>query len=347
MRQSRVILKGAATAWVLVACLGLAQNPSPASSGESAAAPGQASQVNVAVAVGGRLYGVVKSGNIPLPGVAVTAQNTLTGKRYATTTDITGAWSMQIPQNGRYVVRTEFAAFAPGSQEAVLNASQHEHALDFQLLLSSRAAVQEQQQARQEASQAQTGNNGVAQAIQQLTGTSAENLSLTSTLSAETESATGATAAQGAELPTVATNADFGGESVAISGQSGQVSALAGQDMDRLRDALATYQAQNNGQNPGTGGLFGGGGGGLFGGGGFGGGGFGGGPGGFGGGRGNFRGFNPAQPHGALAWNGTNSAGFGNESVLDLVYELALYSRQDQAKRQGYVVSHALRDAQL
>ena len=308
MRQSRVILKGAATAWVLVACLGLAQNPSPASSGESAAAPGQASQVNVAVAVGGRLYGVVKSGNIPLPGVAVTAQNTLTGKRYATTTDITGAWSMQIPQNGRYVVRTEFAAFAPGSQEAVLNASQHEHALDFQLLLSSRAAVQEQQQARQEASQAQTGNNAVAQAIQQLTGTSAENLSLTSTLSAETESATGATAAQGAELPTVATNADFGGESVAISGQSGQVSALAGQDMDRLRDALATYQAQNNGQNPGTGGLFGGGGGGLFGGGGFGGGGFGGGPGGFGGGRGNFRGFNPAQPHGSVSWNGSNSA---------------------------------------
>ncbi len=27
-----------------------------------------------------------------------------------------------------------------------------------------------------------------------------------------------------------------------------------------------------------------------------------------GGGRGNFRGFNPAQPHGAIAWNGTNSA---------------------------------------
>ena len=35
----------------------------------------------------------VKSGNVPLPGVTVTAQNTLTGKRYSTTTDITGAWS--------------------------------------------------------------------------------------------------------------------------------------------------------------------------------------------------------------------------------------------------------------
>jgi trimeric autotransporter adhesin len=48
---------------------------------------------------------VVKSGNIPLPGVTVTAQNTLTGKRYSTTTDITGAWSLNIPQNGRYVIR--------------------------------------------------------------------------------------------------------------------------------------------------------------------------------------------------------------------------------------------------
>ena len=57
---------------------------------------------------------MVKSGNIPLPGVTVTAQNTLTGKRYSTTTDITGAWSMTIPQNGRYVIRTQFAAFAPG-----------------------------------------------------------------------------------------------------------------------------------------------------------------------------------------------------------------------------------------
>ena len=44
---------------------------------------------------GGKLHGVVKSGNIPLPGVTVTAQNTLTGKRYSTTTDITGAWPMK------------------------------------------------------------------------------------------------------------------------------------------------------------------------------------------------------------------------------------------------------------
>jgi hypothetical protein len=52
----------------------------------------------------------------------MTATNTLTGKRFATTTDITGAWSMTIPQNGRYVLRTEFAAFAASTHEALLNA---------------------------------------------------------------------------------------------------------------------------------------------------------------------------------------------------------------------------------
>ena len=89
--------------------------PAPAESAASSAAP---------AAAGGKLHGAVKSGNVPLPGVTISAQNTLTGKRFTTTTDITGAWSMTIPQNGRYVIRTQFAAFAQGSQETLLNADE-------------------------------------------------------------------------------------------------------------------------------------------------------------------------------------------------------------------------------
>ena len=97
--------------------------------------PGSTSQAaSTPVIAGGKLHGVVKSGNITLPGVTVTAQNTLTGKRYSTTTDIAGAWSMSIPQNGRYVIRTQFAAFAPGSQEAVLNATNHDQTVTFALI---------------------------------------------------------------------------------------------------------------------------------------------------------------------------------------------------------------------
>jgi hypothetical protein len=255
------------------------------------------------------LHGVVKSGGTPLPGVTVTAQNTLTGKRFSTTTEITGAWSLKIPQNGRYVIRTQFAGFAPGSQEAVLNAASHDQTVNFELMLASRAADQQQQQARQESEEGPE-----AQAIRQLAASGAQNLGLVSALAADTETqagpsiSSGSNGAAGAELPSIAGNSDFGGDSVAISGQSGQVSPLAGIDMDRVRDAVETIRAQGGLPGGDSGGLFGGGlGGGGFGGGGFGGGGFGGSGGGRGG-RGNFRGFNPGQPHGAIFWIGSNSA---------------------------------------
>jgi hypothetical protein len=250
---------------------------------------------------GGRLHGVVKSGNTPLPGVTVTAQNTLTGKRYQTTTDITGAWSLTIPQNGRYVIRTQFAAFAQGSQEAVLNAASHDQTANFDLLLASRAAAQERQQDSQSAGQQ------VSQAIQQLAGNGAQNVSLVSALASDADTQSGAAGTGGAVLPSVAGNSDFGGDSVAISGQAGAVSPMAGLDMDRIRDAIETVRTQLGGPGGGNFGGAGGALGGLFGGGGF--GGPGGGGGGFGGGgRGNFRGFNPGQPHGAVFWIGSNSA---------------------------------------
>ncbi len=142
---------------------------------------------------------MVKSGSIPLPGVTVTAQNTLTGKRYSTTTDITGAWTLNIPQNGRYVVRTQFAAFAQGSQEAVLNATSHNQMVNFELILASRAAEQEQQEARQTARQ---GNQ--AETIRQLAGNAPENLSLLNALTADTDTGAGTEGASGAALPSIA-----------------------------------------------------------------------------------------------------------------------------------------------
>jgi hypothetical protein len=246
---------------------------------------------------------VVKSGATPLPGVAVTAQNTLTGKRYSTTTDIAGEWSLTLTQNGRYVVRTQFAAFAAGAQEAVLNAASRDQAVDIELILASRAAALQRQE-----SDAANREAGLS-AIRQMAGNGAQNLSLIGALSGDSEVQGGqpenpGSAQGGAALPSIAANSDFSGDSVAITGQSGTVSPLAGVDMDRVRDAIETMRAQGGLGGP-AGGLFGGAGGG-FGGGGF------GGPGGFAGGgaggRGNFRGFNPGQPHGAIFWIGSNSA---------------------------------------
>src|ERR1017187_7277063 len=131
--------------------------PPQAPAGAPAAVSGvsQAGQASTGLAAtGGRLHGVVKSGSTPLPGGTVTAQNTLTGKRVSTTTDIAGAWSLTLPQNGRYVIRTQFAAFAAGSQEAVLNAASHDQTVNFALVLASRAAAQERQDTESASQQA-------------------------------------------------------------------------------------------------------------------------------------------------------------------------------------------------
>ncbi|HEY3703534.1 MAG TPA: TonB-dependent receptor [Terracidiphilus sp.] len=285
---------GAMAAWLCVAAAAFAQNPPlpPAAvhTTESAAAVS-----------GGKLHGVVKSGSVPLPGVTVTAQNTLSGKRFSTVTDVTGAWSMNLPQNGRYVVRTQFAGFAQGAGEALLNAQNHDQAVNLDLMLASRAAQQQQQEGAQ--------SDPAAQAVRQMAANGPQALSLMNAMTGASQAGdvTGNGTAAGAALPSIAGNADFAGESVTVSGQAGQVSPLAGVDMDRLRDSMETMRSQFGGE--GGGGLFGGGAGGGGSGGGA--GGFGGGPGGFGGsggGRMNFINFKPGQPHGSVYWTGSNSA---------------------------------------
>ena len=258
---------------------------------------------------GGTVHGQAKSGNTPLPGVTITAQNTLTGKKYSTITDVTGSWRLTLPQNGRYVLRTRFPSFAQSSQETVLNAANRDQTVNFDLMLASRAAeaaartAEAAQQSRESARQtAQTGT-----ATRQSARSGAQDLSLTSALSEDTETQEGSGAASetgNSSLPSIAASSDFSGDAVEITGQAGTVSSQAGVDVERLRDLMA----QGQGGAGGTGGLFGTGGGGG-GGGGFGsGGGFRSGGGGFGGGgRGNFRNFNSAQPHGAIAWNGNTS----------------------------------------
>ena len=149
-----IIVAGSIAAWAQAPAPAVAPvstgTPAPSPTSAPVAAPQVAAPAASPAVAGGKLHGTVKSGNIPLPGVTLTAQNSLTGKRYSTTTDITGAWQMNIPQNGRYVIRTQFAAFAQGSQEAVLNASSHDQLVNFELILASRQAEQDQQQQAQQ-----------------------------------------------------------------------------------------------------------------------------------------------------------------------------------------------------
>ena len=263
-----------------------------------------------AAPTGGTISGSVKSGagnnnGVPLPGVAVTATNTLTGKKYQTTTDVTGAYSMAIPKNGRYVVKAELAAFASVTQEVLINAAslnggKPSQVAEFGLQLASRVAAAESQQA------AATANisGAIARGLQSL---NVQRGSLD-----VADASTGAGNA-GTALPSAATGDAAGSDSVTVSGAVGQTNGLAGVSEDDIRDRIrdAMQQAQRQGGANGDmanavagmlGGLMG------PGGGGFGGGGGGRGARGGGGGGGGFRNFNPTQPHGSIYYQGAYNA---------------------------------------
>jgi hypothetical protein len=262
---------------------------------------------------GGTIAGAVKSGQTPLPGVSVTAKNTLTGKQYVTATDSHGAFTFHIDEDGRYVVRADFAAFAGSTKEVLLHGGNTVQQADFSLILASRQQQIEQAEARRQA-----GPGSGQGPRQYMAGQGAQNLGLMA-------GALGAIAAGGgtggAALPSAAGNNDVGTESVTVNGESGTTNPFAGINMQQMRDNLENMQQQQTlaqipGQRQGNFEGFGGGGQVVAGGGPGGGGprgGDGGGGGGMffgrGGGRGgfNFRNFNPNKPHGALFWTGGNS----------------------------------------
>jgi hypothetical protein len=264
---------------------------------------------------GGTIHGTVSAGTgktaVPLPGVAITATNTLTGKKYATTTDVNGVFAMTIPRTGRYVVRAELAAFAPLTKEVRITAEATDQVAEFGLELASRAA------AEAAAESGASTRRAVASALGGM-----QSLSVTGLEGGE-EGATAGGGNSGASLPSLGALGDASGgatESVAVSGQQGTVNGLAGFSEDQIRDRIQEAMQRNGGQGGASpdqinavvgmlGGMMNGGFGGGPGGGGPGGGGGGrGGRGGGGGGGGAFRNFNPAQPHGSVFYQGGNSA---------------------------------------
>ncbi|MDE3103916.1 MAG: carboxypeptidase regulatory-like domain-containing protein [Acidobacteriota bacterium] len=285
-----------------------AQAPATAAVPAPATASAQAS--------GGTVHGSVQAGTVPLPGVALTATNTLTGKRYATTTDITGSYAMAVPRNGRYVIRAELAAFAPVTTEVLINAAgqnggQPDQVANFTLQLASRVVLQPDSDAAPTATAGERNSNR---------GPGLQALSLSGG-AADLADASAGTSISGVQMPSLAgaegSDNLLATDSVTVRGANGQTNGLAGISQDDLQQRIQDVQAlaqrmgfnANDVSNAIAGAL-----GGLMQGGGFG-GGFGGdfgGPrggfGGRGGGLGGMRGLNPSQPHGSFGYTGAYSA---------------------------------------
>jgi len=223
-----------------------------------------------------------------LPGVTVTAANTLTGKKYTAATNSEGKFSLSGMQRGRYVVRVEFMGFAAFTQEVVLNPENPSAKVDAELILASR---------QQE--QSNSTNAAIAAA-----GRGFQSLALDSALSSLAGGNSGFGGAGGiggsqgngdvASLPLSGAGAEGPTESVSISGAQGRTQDFGGGSEDDLQQRIQEFRDRV--QREGGAG-FGGGGGGGF------------------GGQGGAvialgrmpKGFNINQPHGLLYFSDDNA----------------------------------------
>jgi len=230
------------------------------------------------------IHGVVKSGNMPIPGAGVSAANTATKEQVVTSTDVDGSYWLRIPADGHYTVRVQMAAFAAGAHEAVLDATHQDVQANFELMLLSRAR--------------EAGNDRDQQRRANAAGRGFQNLSVFQSEAGQDAAGGSAggsmsdVAPAGMPVPGIAPNSAT--ESVAVAGNTtNSFNAMSADEMQqRFNDS------RQQGAGFGGGGGFGGPGGGR-GGGGFG----GGGPMVFG-----RRGFDINRPHGSVYYGVGDSA---------------------------------------
>jgi hypothetical protein len=272
---------------VLMVCLARAQepgasNPVPISPTSALAPPAPTTfQIN----------GTVNSGKTPLPGVTVTAANTLTGKKLSVATAVDGSFVFKGVPRGRYVIKVEFMGFATVTQEVVLNPDNPAGKVDAELVLASR-------QQEEQANRANAATN--ARGFQSLAVEGGfSNLGDVGGGNGNGGGNGAASASDLSSLPMSGAGADIAAESVSITGAQGRSQDFGNGNEDDLQQRIQEFRDRAQQQGGNQFGAMGGPGGGP-------GGAFGGGPGGGGGGGGQIamgrfgRNFNLNQPHGFL-----------------------------------------------
>lgn len=233
--------------------------PAPQPTIQSAQPAAEATQPPAATVAGGDVHGVVKAGNTPLPGATITAANTLTGKKISTSTAIDGSYALHLSANGRYVIRAEMPAFAAGTSEALINATNRDAKVDLNLMLASRAATQNQQQqaAIQQLAQA-IGNRG----FQSLSVSGSDASSFASSLAGGGENVVNGNSGGNGSMPDSGTLANAGlpsigtegaTESVSVSGAMGRTQNF-GISQDEIEDRIREFR-ERGGQQGGPGGM--------------------------------------------------------------------------------------------
>src|SRR6202035_5782758 len=266
-----------------------APSPAPSADGSSTqeaspASVAPAPQSTPSAPTSFEITGIVRAGKTPLPGVTVTASNTLTGKKFTVATAANGTYTFAGLPRGRYVVRAEFMGFAPQTQEVVLKPETPTGKFDAEMILASRQ-------------QDQSGLGNLAALV--TAGRGFQSLAMDSTLSALAGGGIASALGGGqngnggdfSSLPLNGAGAEGPTESVSITGAQGRTQDFGGGSEDDIQERIQEFRdrSQREGGNLQGGGQ---------------GGGPGGGPGGLGGGPIMIsrlpRNFNINQPHGML-----------------------------------------------
>jgi trimeric autotransporter adhesin len=204
----------------------------------------------------GIIHGVVKSGNMPIPGAGVTVSSGPSGspepttQKISTWTDVDGSYSVAVPSYGPYTVQVQMAAFAKSAQQVVLDAAHPSLQANFELTLLSRtqeAAPQPRKTAGQGG-----GQHGF------------QSLALVQGMADQENSGNAANDVVPSGMPVPGIAPDSATESIAVSGNiSNPFNSMSG---DELQERVSDARQQGGGF--GALGGFGGPGGGGFGGGG-------------------------------------------------------------------------------
>jgi hypothetical protein len=95
--------------------------------------------VPLAQTAGCSIGGAISSGATPLPGVAISLLDADGRPIDVTASDVDGAYALKVPGHGRYIVRAEFAAFAPIVRETIVDEASCGARLNLAMTLASRA----------------------------------------------------------------------------------------------------------------------------------------------------------------------------------------------------------------
>ena len=176
------------------------------------------------------ITGVVKSGNTPIPGATVTATNSSTEAKATTSTDINGAYTLQVAAAGKYQLRVEMPAFAPTTREIVVGEASSR--ADLELTLLSR--TQQAERTQQRPATARTGRG--FQSLSVMQGLAAS----------ETSNSNGADQIVPAGMPIPGVAADAATESVSFSGSNSNV-GMFGMSTDELEQRMREGREQAGG----------------------------------------------------------------------------------------------------